>query len=156
MRFKILREDLLTPLQQIIGAVEKRQTLPALANVLIKANENELSLTATDLEIEQVSNVQQMIDEPGEITLPAKKLLDITKSLPNEAEISIDIDADRAIVKSGRSRFTLTTLPASDFPALDEITSVYEFNVPQNVLKELIEKTSFEWLNKMFVIILTV
>jgi len=143
MKFKILREDLLTPLQQVIGAVEKRQTLPALANVLIKAKDTELSLTATDLEIELVSKIQLMIDNTGEITLPAKKLLDITKSLPNESVINIDIDSDRAIVKSGRSRFTLTTLPASDFPALDEISSVYEFYVPQNILKELIEKTSF-------------
>jgi DNA polymerase III subunit beta len=143
MKFKILREDLLTPLQQVIGAVEKRQTLPALANVLIKATDNELSLTATDLEIELVSKIQLLADETGEITIPAKKLLDITKSLPKETNISIDIDSDRAIIKSGRNRFTLTTLPASDFPALDEITSVYEFSVPQNILKELIEKTSF-------------
>ncbi|MCW9012573.1 MAG: DNA polymerase III subunit beta [Gammaproteobacteria bacterium] len=143
MKFKILREDLLVPLQQVIGAVEKRQTLPALSNVLIKGEAQGLSLTATDLEIELVSTVQLMLDEPGEITLPAKKLLDICKSLPNEAEISIDVDVDRAIIKSGRSRFTLTTLPASDFPALDEISSVYEFNISQNVLKDLIDKTSF-------------
>jgi len=143
MKFKILREELLTPLQQIIGAVEKRQTLPALANVLIKANDNQLSLTATDLEIELVSKIQLIADEMGEITLPAKKLLDICKALPNEAEISIDVDVDKAIVKSGRSRFTLATLPASDFPALDEITSVFEFTLPQNTLKQLIEKTAF-------------
>lgn len=143
MKLKIQREDLLTPLQQIIGAVEKRQTLPALANVLIKGEDQNLSLTATDLEIELVSTVQLMVDEPGEITLPAKKLLDICKSLPNEAEISINVDVDRALVTSGRSRFTLTTLPASDFPALDEISSVYEFSLPQNVLKDLIDKTSF-------------
>ena len=143
MKFKILREDLLSPLQQIIGAVEKRQTLPALANVLIKASDNQLSLTATDLEIELVSRIQLIADEMGEITLPAKKLLDICKALPAEAEISIDASSEKAIVKSGRSRFTLATLPASDFPSLDEITSVFDFSLPQNVLKELIEKTSF-------------
>ena len=143
MKFKILREDLLTPLQQIIGAVEKRQTLPALANVLIKSDDNQLSLTATDLEIELVSKIQLIVDEAGDITLPAKKLLDICKALPNEAEINIDVSNDKAIIKSGRSRFSLATLPASDFPALDEITSVFEFSLPQNVLKELIEKTAF-------------
>lgn len=143
MKFKIQREDLLIPLQHVIGAVEKRQTLPALANVLIKADNELLTITATDLEIELVSRIQLMVDEPGEITLPAKKLLDICKSLPNEAEISIEIDADRGLIKSGRSRFTLVTLPATDFPSLDEISSVYEFNVPQSMLKELIEKTSF-------------
>ncbi|MCW8854680.1 MAG: DNA polymerase III subunit beta, partial [Gammaproteobacteria bacterium] len=92
MKFKIQREDLLIPLQHVIGAVEKRQTLPALANVLLKVDNEQLTLTATDLEIELVSRIQLMADETGEITLPAKKLLDICKSLPNEAEISIDID----------------------------------------------------------------
>ena len=143
MKFKIQRDDLLTPLQQVIGAVEKRQTLPALANVLIKADDNQLSITATDLEIELISKVPQLMDETGEITLPAKKLLDICKSLPSDAEISIDVDVDRAVVKSGRSRFTLATLPASDFPALDEISSIYEFSIPQNTLKHLIERTAF-------------
>ena len=143
MKFKILREDLLTPLQQVIGAVEKRQTLPALSNVLVKASDNLLSLTATDLEIEHVSSINLVVDEPGEITIPAKKLLDICKSLPNEAEISVNVDVDKVMVKSGRSRFTLSTLPASDFPSLDEISSVYEFSIPQNVLKNLIDKTAF-------------
>ena len=143
MKFKIQRDDLLIPLQQVIGAVEKRQTLPALANVLIKTGNQGISITATDLEIELVSRVNQVMDESGEITLPAKKLLDICKSLPNDSEISIEVDVDRALVKSGRSRFTLTTLPASDFPSLDEITSVYEFSLPQNIFKELIDRTAF-------------
>ena len=143
MKFKIQREDLLIPLQHVIGAVEKRQTLPALANVLLKVENNQLTMTATDLEIELVSRIQIMADETGEITLPAKKLLDICKSLSNEAEISLDVDNDRALIKSGRSRFTLVTLPASDFPSLDEISSVYEFSLPQSVFRELIEKTSF-------------
>ena len=143
MKFKILREDLLTPLQQVIGAVEKRQTLPALSNVLVKASDNLLSLTATDLEIEHVSSINLVVDEPGEITIPAKKLLDLCKSLPNEADISVNVDVDKVMVKSGRSRFTLSTLPASDFPSLDEISSVYEFSIPQNVLKNLIDKTAF-------------
>jgi len=143
MKIKIQRDDLLIPLQQVIGAVEKRQTLPALANVLIKANDNHFTLTTTDLEIELVSKVNQLMDEAGEITLPAKKLLDICKALPNDAELSIDVNGDKALIKSGRSRFSLTTLPASDFPALEEISSVYEFSIPQSLLKTLIEKTSF-------------
>jgi len=143
MKFKIQREDLLIPLQHVIGAVEKRQTLPALGNVLLKVDNDQFTLTATDLEIELVSRIQFMADETGEITLPAKKLLDICKSLSNEAEISLDVDNDRALIKSGRSRFTLVTLPASDFPSLDEISSVYEFSLPQSVFRELIEKTSF-------------
>ncbi len=143
MKFKILREDLLTPLQHVIGAVEKRQTLPALANVLIKLNENQLTITATDLEIEMVSVIRQMMDATGEITLPARKLLDICKSLPDESMINILVDGDKATIQSGRSRFTLATLPASDFPSLDEISSVHEFTIPQATLRSLMEKTAF-------------
>jgi len=143
MKIKIQRDDLLNPLQQVIGAVEKRQTLPALANVLIKSKGNHFTLTTTDLEIELVSTVNQLMDEAGEITLPAKKLLDICKALPHDAEINIEVNQDKALIKSGRSRFSLSTLPASDFPALDDISSVYEFSVPQSLLKILIDKTAF-------------
>lgn len=143
MKLTIQRDDLLNPLQQIIGAVEKRQTLPALANVLIKSFDNYFTLTATDLEIELVSTVHQMMDQAGEITLPAKKLLDICKALPADASLTIDVSDDKALIKSGRSRFSLSTLPASDFPALEEISSVHEFTVPQKVLKVLIDRTSF-------------
>ena len=143
MKFQIQREDLLTPLQKIIGAVEKRQTMPALSNVLIKADKEKISLTATDLEIELVTTLGMVADEAGETTLPARKLLDICKALPDESSISITVDTDKALIKSGRSRFSLSTLPADDFPALESINTVAEFNLPQNTLKELIDKTSF-------------
>ena len=143
MKFQIDKENLLNPLQQIIGAVEKRQTMPALSNVLLRASENALTLTATDLEIELVSQVAMVIDEPGEITVPARKLLDICKSLPNEAQIKFSTSDNKALVQSGRSRFSLATLPASDFPALDAINSVYEFEIQQNTLRDIIDKTAF-------------
>lgn len=143
MKFQIEKETLLNPLQQIIGAVEKRQTMPALSNVLIRTTENSLTLTATDLEIELVSQIAMIIDEPGEITVPARKLLDICKSLPNEAIIKFIVNENKALVQSGRSRFSLTTLPANDFPALDAITSVYEFELTQKTLHDIIDKTAF-------------
>ena len=143
MKFQIQREDLLTPLQKIIGAVEKRQTMPALSNILIKADSNTISLTATDLEIELVTTLALVADEAGETTLPARKLLDICKALPEESSISITVDSNKAMIKSGRSRFSLSTLPAEDFPSLDSINTVAEFDLPQTTLKELIEKTSF-------------
>ncbi len=143
MKIKIRREDLLQPLQQVIGAVEKRQTMPALANVLIKSFDDYFTITATDLEIELVSTVNHMMDEPGETTLPAKKLLDICKALSSDAELTIEVDGDKALIRSGRNRFTLATLPASDFPALDDVSSVYEFSVSQSLLKTLIDRTSF-------------
>ena len=143
MKFQIEKETLLNPLQQIIGAVEKRQTMPALSNVLIRTSENSLTLTATDLEIELVSQISIIIDEPGDITVPARKLLDICKSLANEATIKFSVTDNKALIQSGRSRFTLATLPAKDFPALDAINSIYEFEIPQKTLHDIIDKTSF-------------
>lgn len=143
MKFQIEKETLLQPLQQIIGAVEKRQTMPALSNVLIRSTENGLTFTTTDLEIELVSQVAMIVDEQGEITLPARKLLDICKSLDNEAIIKFSIKDNRALIQSGRSRFSLTTLPASDFPSLDTIKMVQSLEVPQKILHTLIDKTSF-------------
>ena len=143
MKLQIEKETLLNPLQQIIGAVEKRQTMPALSNVLLRATDNSLTLTATDLEIELVSQIAMVVDEIGEITVPARKLLDICKSLPNEAMINFSVKDNKALVQSGRSRFTLATLPASDFPALDAINSVYEFEITQHTLHDLIDKTAF-------------
>jgi DNA polymerase-3 subunit beta len=143
MKFQIQREDLLIPLQKIIGAVEKRQTMPALSNILVKAENDKISLTATDLEIELVTTLNIIADETGETTLPARKLLDICKALPEESNISVTVDTNKALVKSGRSRFSLSTLPADDFPSLDTINTVAEFELPQNTLKELIDKTAF-------------
>lgn len=143
MKFQIEKETLLHPLQQIIGAVEKRQTMPALSNVLLRATENSLTFTATDLEIELVSQVSMIIDEPGEITLPARKLLDICKSLNNEAIIKFSIKDNKALIQSDRNRFSLATLPAADFPALDAMNTIQEFEIPQKILHELIDKTAF-------------
>lgn len=143
MKFQIAKETLLEPLQQIIGAVEKRQTMPALSNVLLHASKNSLALTATDLEIELVSKVAMIIDETGEITVPARKLLDICKLLPDEAMITFSVSNNKAIVQSGRSRFSLTTLAAKDFPSLESINSVDEFEVSQQTLHDIIEKTAF-------------
>jgi DNA polymerase-3 subunit beta len=143
MKLQIEKETLLSPLQQIIGAVEKRQTMPALSNVLLRAKDNLLTLTTTDLEIELVSQISMVIDEPGEITVPARKLLDICKSLSNEAMINFTVKNNKALIQSGRSRFSLATLPASDFPALDAINSVYQFEITENTLHDIIDKTAF-------------
>ena len=143
MKFQIEKETLLNPLQQIIGAVEKRQTMPALSNVLLRATENSLTLTATDLEIELVSHIAMIIDQPGDITVPARKLLDICKSLPNESMINFSVKDNKALVQSGRSRFSLATLAANDFPALDAINSVNEFEIAQKTLRDIIDKTAF-------------
>lgn len=143
MKFKIQREAFLKPLQQIIGVVERRQTLPVLGNILVQATDSGLTLTATDLEVELVGKVNMPIEDGGEATLPARKLLDICRTLPDEAWIEIAFDQERAIVRSGKSRFTLATLPASDFPVVEELKNVQAFSFPQKQLKELIERTHF-------------
>jgi len=143
MKTIIKREDLLAPLQHIIGAVERRQTLPILGNVLFKSTGGDLTLSATDLEIEMIATVDADSPEDFQTTIPARKLLDICKALPEGSMITFNIEDNRVSLTSARSRFSLATLPAQDFPGLDEIVVQHSFSIPQNVLKGLFDKTSF-------------
>lgn len=143
MKTTIKREDILGPLQQVIGAVERRQTLPILGNVLFKSSDGDLTLTATDLEIEMVANVNADSSEDFQTTLPARKLLDICKALPDGSSINFAIDENRVSLTSARSRFTLASLPARDFPGLDEIEAQQTFSIAQDQFKHLFDKTSF-------------
>lgn len=144
MHFTIHREALLKPLQLVAGVVERRQTLPVLSNVLLVVEGQQLSLTGTDLEVELVGRVT--LEEPaeaGEITVPARKLMDICKSLPADALIDIRIDEQKLLIKAGRSRFSLSTLPANDFPTVEEGPGAFTLNLPQGRVRRLIERTSF-------------
>ena len=143
MKIEIERESLLRPLQAIIGVVERRQTLPVLANVLVAVGEQGLSLTATDLEVELVSQADLAVDEAGQVTVPARKLMDIVRNLPEGARIQFKLDQDRAVLQAERSRFSLATLPASDFPAVEDIGPTQPLLLSQGSLRELIEKTHF-------------
>ncbi|MFL0801031.1 MAG: DNA polymerase III subunit beta [Agarilytica sp.] len=144
MRFTVSREALLKPLQLVTGVVERRQTLPVLANVLLVLEKNQLSLTGTDLEVEIVGRLALEGDvTEGEITVPAKKFLDICKALPDGSMIEFSQDEQKVMVKSGRSRFSLSTLPANDFPAVEEGARDLSFTCPQIAIKDLIEKTGF-------------
>lgn len=143
MKVAIEREQLLKPLQAVIGVVERRQTLPVLGNVLLVADNNGVSLTATDTEVELVAHFQAEVSVAGEGTLPARKLLDIVRNLPAEATIELSVEADRAVVTSGRSRFSLATLPAADFPTVEEIGDAQPLLLPQRELADLIERTHF-------------
>ena len=145
MKFSISREDILRPLQFVIGVVEKRQTLPVLSNVMLTANHNNLSVTATDLEVEIVASVELDISEAGQITLPARKFIDICRALPEGAqlELSFNAEKERAMIRSGKSRFSLATLPVGDFPNIEDVSGAFSFEVPQRVLKNLIDKTQF-------------
>ena len=143
MKFSAEREAILGPLQAIIGVVERRQTMPILANVLIQAQADHVSMTATDLEVELVAKAPVTLQQGGEVTLPGRKLLDIVRALPNQAQVSVAVEAERATVRSGKSRFTLATLPAADFPTIEDIRAQQSLAIAQAVLKKLLEKTHF-------------
>jgi DNA polymerase-3 subunit beta len=144
MKFTINRQLLIKPLQQVSGALGGRPALPILGNILLKIENGMLSMTATDLEVELISQVQLEGDfEPGSITVPSRKFLDICRGLPDSAQITIALDAERLIIRSGRSRFSLATLPAIDFPNIEDWQSEVEVTLSQQELKSLIEKTQF-------------
>lgn len=143
MKFSAEREAILTPLQAVIGVVERRQTMPVLANVLLVAKDNLLTVTASDLEVELSANNVATIQNAGEITVPGRKLLDIVKALPDKATVTVSIEGERATVRSGKSRFTLTTLPATDFPIVENIEVKQKVSLAQAELKVLLDKTHF-------------
>ena len=138
MKFTISREALLRPLTLVAGVVERRQTLPVLSNVLIQVEGDQVALTGTDLEVELVGRtVASQVDQAGAATVPARKLMDICKSLPDQSDIQL------AVLRSGRSRFTLSTLPVAEFPNIEDADGSQELSVPRGTLKHLIESTSF-------------
>jgi DNA polymerase-3 subunit beta len=143
MKLSAARDVLLKPLQAVIGVVERRQTMPILSNVLLVARNGELSVTATDLEVELVARADVNVEAGGEITVSGRKLLDICKALPDGAEIHLAVSGEKMSVRSGRSKFSLTTLPAAEFPTVEDIKAGQTITVSQQVLHTLIEKTHF-------------
>jgi len=144
MKFSISRDALLKPLNLVAGVVERRQTLPILANVLMVLDGDRLSLTGTDLEVELVGRVQLAVaGDSGEVTVPARKLVDICKSLPEGSNIEFSVKESKVTVKSGRSRFTLSTLPAREFPNVEDSMGTHQLTIKQGQLKRLIDRTGF-------------
>lgn len=143
MRFSLQREVLLKPLAQVVNVVERRQTLPVLANLLARVEGDLLSLTGTDLEVEMVARTRVEDAEAGETTIPARKLFEIVRALPDGSKVTITQTGDKVTISAGRSRFTLASLPANDFPALDEVDATERVRVGEASLKELIERTAF-------------
>ena len=144
MKFSVKRDDILKPLQLVGGVVERRHTLPVLANILIQLDGDLLSLTGTDLEVEIVARLKVANGSgQGDITVPAKKFIDICKALPDGSLVDFVLEDQKVVIKSGKSRFTLSTLAASEFPAVEEGEHEYSFSCAQGDIKSLIEKTSF-------------
>ena len=143
MKFTAEREHILAALQAAIGVVERRQTMPILANVLLSAKDNRLAVTATDLEVELVAGADIKSGSDGAITVPGRKLLDICRSLPDGAKITVAQEGERVQLRAGKSRFTLSSLPAAEFPVIDEMNVQQTLDIPQADLKRLLDKTHF-------------
>jgi len=149
MNFSLNRELLLKPLLLVSGAVERKSTLPILGNILLDVSGDSLTLTATDLELEMVSYTKvENHAEDGQITVPAKKLLDICKSLPENSMLTFTSEQDVIRLSTGRSKYSLSTLPATDFPNIEEWKGDVEFKLLKSELLRLIESTHFSMANQ--------
>jgi DNA polymerase-3 subunit beta len=143
MKIKITREILLPVLQAANNVVERRQSLPILSNVLIVAGNEGIQVTATDMEVELVSLIKNPVAEQGSVALPARKLFDICRALPAESEMTIESSGAKAKIASGRSRFSLATMNADEFPSIGAFESSVNLELPTETLSDLLESTSF-------------
>lgn len=148
MRFSTQRESLLKPMQQVVGVVERRQTLPVLAHLLVKVSDGHLSVTGTDLEVEMRASTAVDMVEAGETTIPARKWFDLVRALPDGVKVDVQVKGDRVVMHAGRSRYTLATLPADEFPDNDEIEVTDKVSLPEGTLRKLMERTSFAMANQ--------
>jgi len=145
MKITVERSALLKSLGHVHRVVERRNTIPILANVLIKAEDGKLSLKATDLDLEVTDSIAAEVSPGGSTTVPAHMIYDIVRKLPEGAQIVLEGTGDRAVltIRAGRSRFTLQTLPESDFPGLAAGDMSHSFKLAASELKRLIDKTQF-------------
>lgn len=145
MKFSLDREQLLKPLSQVIGVVERRQTLPILSNVLLNVKDKQLKIVASDLEVELQSEIE-LSDKAlrdGEITVPGRKLMDICRALPEATKIEITLEKAKLNLHANAGRFQLSTLPAADFPLSEDHESPIEFSLPQSDLRYLTQRAHF-------------
>lgn len=149
MKLTISRETLLEQLVHVVGAVEKKHTSKILENILIQVTEKKLQLVGTDLEIEMSANIDVQAEKSGNTTAPARKLFEICKALPTDCFILLETDDNQRLhVKGLRSKFELATLPADEYPLLDDIPIKQEVSIPETSLKYLLEKVSFSMANQ--------
>ena len=143
MNLKINRDIFLPALNNLNGVVETRPTLAILANVLLNVSSQQLRLTTTDMEVELSEAISGEFGQTGEVTIPARKILDICRTLPEGAEITLSVEDERVNVSSGRSRFSLISLPAQEFPLVDPGEADIRFTLPQKQFKSLLDRTAF-------------
>ena len=143
MKVSATREHLLEALQSVIGVVERRQTMPVLSNVLLAARENRLRITGTDLEVELVAAAEVTVQQAGDVTVPGRKLLDIVRTLPEKTNVTLSREGEKVLLRGGRSRFTLSSLPASEFPVIENINAQHSLVIRAHDCRRLIDKTHF-------------
>lgn len=144
MKIVIDRDVLLASLQLVNGIVERRQTMPILSNILVEVEGSSVSFTTTDLEILVQTNCEVVESSgSGRFTVPARKLFDLCRALSPNSQITIEVADNKAIVKSGRSRYSLQVLPASGYPTIDATGDSLSFSMPQSTLKFMFDKTHF-------------
>lgn len=146
MKLTVNKETLLRSLQIVCNVVEKRHTFPVLSNILLVAQDGQLTITGTDLEVEMVATALVSIEQEGEITVPARKFLDIWKKLPNDAPVNLVSNANNQLeISCDKVFFKLSTLPAHDFPTTDtdKLGDIRSVRLMRKELKRIIEKTQF-------------
>ena len=162
MDFYITKEEVVKSLNQTLGVVEKRQTLPILSNVLFEVDESSLKLTATDLESEiSTTSTISNFKSGGKTTAPARKLSDLCRLLPDMTEIHFFLDGDNLRIETDSGKYNLSTLPSEDFPVFETEDTQSQINISSQNLKTLISKTAFamgnqDWrpyLNGLFLLI---
>ncbi len=143
MQIQLQREALLRPIGIVAGVVERRQTLPILSYILLKAADGKISFTGTDLEVEVIATAEGQVERPGEITVPARKLFDILRALPEGMAVMLSKQGDKVVVKSGKSKFSLSTLSPADFPKVETLDFKQALTIERSTLRRVFERTAF-------------
>ena len=143
MDLSINRTQLLPALTSVCGVVDSRPTLAILANLLVSVSPEQIRMTSTDMEVELSAAITGEFGSSGDITVPARKLLDICRALPEDAEMNLKVENERVNLTSGRSRFSLLSLPAQEFPLVEPGETDIRFTIPQRLFKSLLDRTAF-------------
>lgn len=149
MKFSVERDKLLGALQRVSGVVERKSSQPILSHFMLYISSHQLRITGTDLEVE-ITALLTLIEpaESGEVTLPARKLLDICRALPEGSQLNFTLNKEKVSVLSGKSRFYLATLPAESFPRLEAKEKEVEFEISSHLLSDMLERTLFAVANQ--------
>lgn len=143
MDVKVSREQMLPALGRVVAVVERRQTLPILSNLLLKAEGDRLEMVGTDMEMEIATRCSAEVFEAGDMTVPARKLADICRSLADGTELRLKLGGERCVLTAGRGRYVLGTLPPGDFPTMEAWAADLSFDIEEGVLRRVLEKTAF-------------